>query len=182
MPNQTRKSNQPWESDGFSLTEAIVTSAIAGLLASVAYPLYNNANQNSRLSEVKATVVSIPSIISAFVDATGEKPKTWDDLSSIAVVMTSSGPATGELTKPITLPNSGYILSVSGPIDSTYTLTARNWVSEEIDEPGNSENEITQYEEKKDKYVIKSCFNISNGASDLKSGMLSAIEDKPNCG
>merc|ERR1712194_699388 len=108
MPKQARKTTPPWESNGFSITELIVTSAIAGVLASVAIPLYNNANQNAILSEVKATVVSIPPIISAFIDETGEKPTTWDDLSSIAVVMTRSGPATGELTKQITLPNSGY--------------------------------------------------------------------------
>ncbi|MDC0310061.1 prepilin-type N-terminal cleavage/methylation domain-containing protein [Synechococcus sp. AH-551-J03] len=169
-------------SSGFSLTEGIIATAILGTLASVAYPSYISANKDARQSEAKATLLAIPPIISAFVDETGEKPTTWDDLSSIAVVMTSSGPATGKLTKPITLPNSGYILTVLNPINSTYTLTAKNWINEETNEPEKSESNISQDDEIKDRYAIKSCFNISNGASDLKSGILSDIEDKLNCG
>ena len=183
MPKQChpdKKKNK--SSSGFSLTEAVIASATLATLASVAYPSYISANKNARQSETKATLLAIPPIISAYVDATGETPKTWDDLSSIAVVMTSSGPATGILTKPITLPNSGYILTILDPINSTYTLTAKNWIDEEINEPENSENKISQNDDNKDRYVIKSCFNISNGASDLKSGMLSDLEDKLNCG
>ena len=130
MLKQLKRSKPLIHKNGFSLTEAIVTSSIIALIASVAYPAYNNANKNARESEAKATVIAIPPVISAFVDATGETPTTWDDLSSIAVVMTSSGPATGELTKPIILPNSGYTLYVSEPDKSIYTLVATNWGEE----------------------------------------------------
>lgn len=177
-----KKRNTNKNKIGFSLPEVIIVSGILAVIASIGYPSYKNANTSAKQSVAKATLQAIPPIISTFVDDTGELPTTWDDLSSIAVVMTSSGPATGELTKPITLPNSGYILSVSDPINSTYTLTATNWVDEEINERSNTEDEITQDEEKKDKYVIQTCFNISNGASDLKSGMLSDIENTLKCG
>lgn len=182
MLKQLKRSKPPIHRNGFSLTEAIVTSAIIALIASVAYPAYNNSSKNARQSEAKATLIAIPPVISAFVDATGETPTTWDDLSSIAVVMTSSGPATGELTKPIILPNSGYTLYVSEPDKSIYTLTATNLVKDETKETENTGDKISQNEEYKDRYAVKSCFNISNGASDLKSGMLSDLEDKLNCG
>jgi len=44
-----------------------------------------------------------------------------DDLQA---VMTNNGPATGDLNTPITLPNSIYDLSIEGPTESVYTMTA----------------------------------------------------------
>ena len=158
---------------GFTLTEAVVTTAIIAALGSIAYPNYTSSNHRTKQSEAKATITSIPSIISAFVDATGEAPTTWDDLSSIAAVMTNNGTATGDLETPITLPNSIYDLSIEGPSESVYTITA----TRVIDRIENNSNE----EDPKYEYAIKSCFNISNGASDLKSGNLSDIENTLNC-
>ena len=90
---------------------------------------YLNANffeeaNKSRQKEAQSIVATIPTIISAYIDATGELPTQWDELSSIAAVMTNDGPATGELTAPIILPNENFKLSVTGPTDSIYTLTA----------------------------------------------------------
>jgi hypothetical protein len=93
--------------------------------------------------------------------------------------MTNNGPATGDLGTPITLPNSIYDLSIEEPTESIYTLTATRVVDRiepDTDEDnGNISND-------KYKFAIKSCFNISNGASDLKSGDLSDIENTLNCG
>ena len=164
---------------GFTITEAVVTTAIIATLGSIAYPNYTNSNHKTKQSEAKATITSIPAIISAFADATGEAPTTWDDLSSIAVVMTNNGPATGDLETPITLPNSIYDLSIEGPTESVYTLTATRVIDRD---DGNSDNEDENVSNEEFKFAIKSCFNISNGASDLRSGDLSDIANTLNCG
>jgi prepilin-type N-terminal cleavage/methylation domain-containing protein len=174
IPKRGRKAR-----NGFSLAEMLITTAIISILASIAYPNYVNSNNKARQSEVKATIQAIPPIIGAYIDATGEAPKTWDDLSTIAAVMTNNGPATGDLTSLITLPNSIYDLSIEGPTESIYTLKAtrvfdRLNASQEIEE---DDREDEQY-----KYAITSCFNISNGASDLLAGNLSDIENELNCG
>jgi len=157
---------------GFSLPEVIITASILGVLGSVAYPTYNNANDSAKLAEAKAKILSIPPIIGAYIDATGEAPTTWDDLSTIAAVMTNNGPATGDLSSPITLPSSIYGLLIEGPAESVYTLTATRVVDRDKDETNEEEYQ----------FAIKSCFNISNGASDLRSGNLSDIENTLNCG
>jgi prepilin-type N-terminal cleavage/methylation domain-containing protein len=157
---------------GFTLTEAIITTAIIGTLGSIAYPNITKSNDNSKLANTKASLLSIPPIIGAYIDATGEAPSTWDDLSSITSVMTNNGPATGELETPITLPNSIYDLSIAGPTESVYTLTATRVIDKTND----------NLEEGAYKYAIKSCFNVSNGASDLRSGNLTDIESELNCG
>ena len=166
---------------GFSLTEAVITTSIVGILSSIAIPNYLNSNNNAKLANAVATTQSIPPIIGAFIDATGEAPTTWDDLSTISVVMTNSGPATGDLEKPITLQNSIYDLSIEGPTESVYTLTATRLIDKANISP-DDENINTPTVAIENKYAIKSCFNISNGASDIKKGVLSDIEDKINCG
>ena len=167
---------------GFSITEATVTAAIIGTLSSIAYPNYITSQQRSKCSEAKATLVSIPPIIGAYIDETGEAPTTWENLSSIAAVMSSDGPANGELAKtPIILPRTNYELSVKVPDEeeSVYSLTANCYIKTPIDDPENTSgmNPID-----KDKYVIRSCFNISNGASNLTSGSGTDPANTPNCG
>lgn len=164
--------------NGFSLAELTITTAIVGVLGSVAYPNYVNHNNKAKLFDAKSTISAIHPIISAFIDETGETPSSWDDLSSIAVVMTKNGPATGNLNTPITLPNSIYDLSITGPANSVYTLIATRVVDRGKSDPcAENDNECTEYG-----FSIKSCFNISNGASDIKSGKLSEIADTLNCG
>lgn len=164
---------------GLTLTETVITTAIIGTLGSIAYPNITKSNDNSKLAIAKASLLSIPAIISAHIDATGEAPSTWDELSSIAVVMTTDGPATGNLTTPITLPNSTYDLSIAGPSESVYTMTATRVIDRN---DKNSDNEDQSNPNEEFKFAVKSCFNISNGASDLRSGNLSEIENTLNCG
>ena len=183
MPLKATSSKKGCSNNGFSLTEMLVTAAIVGTLSSIAYPSYVNSNNKSKQSEAKATMQAIPPIIGAYIDATGETPTTWDDLSSIAAVMTNNGPATGDLTSLITLPNSIYDLSIEGPTESVYKLTAtrvfdRLNASPEIEE----EEEEEESEDVQYKFAITSCFNVSNGASDLITGNLSEIENELNCG
>jgi len=177
MANNPTRPTRP--KNGFSLTEVVVTTAIIGTLGSIAYPSHVDNNNKAKLSDAKATIASLPPIIGAFVDATGEAPSTWDELSSIASVMTNDGPATGDLDAPITLPNSIYDLSIEGPTESVYMMTATR-VVDRIEPDTDEENENTSND--KYKFAIKSCFNVSNGASDLKTGNLTDIESELNCG
>ena len=158
---------------GFTLTEIMVTIGILGILTSLSMPTFVEEINKSRQKEAQSIVATIPTIISAYIDATGELPTKWDELSSIAAVMTNDGPATGELTAPIILPSENFELSVSGPTDSIYTLTATPRIINEA--------EIQDVIEE-DRFAIKSCFNVSNGASDLKSGKELEIQDILNCG
>jgi Tfp pilus assembly protein PilE len=178
MPMQKNQTKSHKQSGGFNITEVAITTAIIGALGSIAYPNYIASKEKAQCSEAQATLVSIPPIISAYVDATGESPSTWDDLTSIAAVMTSDGPASGDLSNPITLPRTNYELSVEGPTQSTYSLTANCYIKTQgndtavsPDPPGDEE-----------KYKIRSCFNISNGASDLTKGSGTDPANTPNCG
>ena len=164
--------------NGFSLAEATITTAIIGTLSSIAYPVYFSAVNTSTQRMAKAEVVAIPPIISAYTNESGELPTSWDDLASISVISTNSGPATGDINTPIILPTSKYILTIEGPTESIYTLSATSLIKE----PDDDEVAVNPGAEEVNIFAIQSCFNISNGASDLKSGMLSDIKDKLNCG
>lgn len=174
---QTKPPNKP--SSGFTLTEVTITTAILASLVSIAYPNYIGSKSRAQCSEAQAMLVTIPPIISAYIDATGEPPSTWDDLSSIAAVMTNNGPATGDLDSPITLPRTNYELSVEGPSESTYLLTANCFVKTPVSDPDDREEQ-----ELKEAafHKIRSCFNVSNGASDLTSGSGTDPANTPNCG
>ncbi|WP_413403717.1 MULTISPECIES: type IV pilin protein [unclassified Synechococcus] len=159
--------------NGFSITEVVVATSIIGTLSAIAVPNYMESMRKSGQREIQSKIASIPTIISAYIDATGELPTRWDELSSIAAVMTNDGPATGELTSPIILPNGIYELAVSGPTDSVYTLTATpRFISDAAETEEIDEN----------RFAIQSCFNVSNGASDLKTGNGIENEDVLNCG
>ena len=75
---------------GFSYTEAIITTSIIGILSTMAVPKYFEQIQQSNNPEAPSLVSSSPTIISAYIDATGELPTHWDELSSIAAVMTTT--------------------------------------------------------------------------------------------
>jgi len=158
---------------GFSLTEVMITTSIIGLLSSVVLPSYMDSIKNNDRKEVQSFVATVPTIMGAYIDATGELPAKWDDLASIAAVMTNNGPATGELSTPITLPNSKYELSIEGPTESTYNLIATPRIIRNTDEPDEPDEK---------RFAIYSCFNVSNGASDLKSGDGIEIKATLNCG
>ena len=166
--------------NGFSIAEIAITTVIIGTLGSIAYPNYIASKDKAKCSDAKATMVSIPPIISAYIDATGEAPTTWENLSSITVVMSSNGPASGDLVDtPIILPRTNYELSIEDPTQSVYALSANCFIKTAWDDPENT-GEMNPID--KDKYVIRSCFNVSNGSSDLTSGSGTDPANIPNCG
>lgn len=178
LNSKAKKTSPKRKEKGFNVTEVTVTTAMVALLGSIAYPSYLDGKDRAQCSEAKATLVSIPPIISAYINETGEAPITWEQLSSIAVVMTSDGTATGAFEEtPIKLPTTNYELSIEGPSESVYSLSANCFIKTTTDDL-----ETTQEDPDKDKYVIRSCFNVNSGASDLTTGSGTDPENTPNCG
>jgi type IV pilus assembly protein PilA len=136
---------------GFSLTELIMAVSIVGVLSAIAIPNFKGQLCRAESAEAETTIGSIQSIIAAFVDETSELPTTWNELTSIAAIMTNNGQATGNLSTAITLPDEKYSVSITGPTDSVYNISASR-----TDGCPNRD--------------IIACLDLSNGASDLEQG------------
>ena len=148
--------------NGFSLPELLVAVAIVSITTSVAIPNYFGQLCRSGASETEAHIGSLQAIISAYTDETGVFPTTWDELSSIAAIMTNSGIASGALSTSITLPSEKYQVTIEGPEDATYEIVA----------------------ERKDtceKRSVRACLDMSTGASDLKVGDGNIDAQDPIC-
>ena len=63
--------------NGFSLTEILVSVGILGILTSISMPTFFEEANKSRQKEAQSIVATIPTIISAYIDATGELPTQW---------------------------------------------------------------------------------------------------------
>jgi type IV pilus assembly protein PilA len=148
--------------NGFTITETIIATTIVGLLSAVAIPNYVGQLCRAESSEAETTIGSIQSIIAAFVDETSELPTTWNELTSIAAIMTNNGQAKGNLSTTITLPNGKYSVSVTGPADSAYNISASR-----TDGCPNRD--------------IIACIDLSNGASDLERGNGTTNAATPIC-
>lgn len=151
------------EAIGFSIVELMLTVTIIGILSSTALPSYFEHLQRSKQAVQEAQIAALMATILEFNDRTGEKASTWDELSSISAIMTNEGVASGSLTgKFITLPGAEYELEVQSTGDTTYSITASR-----ID--------------KKNYFDVKSCFNISNGASAITRGNGNTSATDPIC-
>ncbi|ACC97662.1 PilE-like protein [Elusimicrobium minutum Pei191] len=65
---------------GFTLIELLVVVLIIGILAAIALPQYQIAVEKSRASQAFIMVKAIKDASDRYQLATGEKPKTFDDL------------------------------------------------------------------------------------------------------
>lgn len=147
---------------GFTLIEVLVSVTIVGLITSIAVPNYISQLCKTEAMEAKSTIASLQAIISAYIDETGVFPTSWDDLASISAIMTKYGIASGALTVPIELPSGFYKVSVNGPTNTTYGITARRI-------------EGCAFRD------INACLNPSNGASDMDIGDGSTGAKTVNC-
>ena len=147
---------------GFTITELLVAVGIVGLLAAVAIPRYSSQLCRSETVEAESTIASLQAIISASIDETGVYPVDWDDLTRVAVIMSDSGPVSGSFANKMTLPNGKYRLSIEGPTATIYQITA-----ERID--GCPDRDV------------RSCLDVSTGASDLNRGDGSTNAAAPIC-
>ena len=155
-------------SSGFSLTELLLAVAIIGVISGFALPSFFRQLQFTKQNEAAATVAQIQSTIVAYTDEYGVEPSTWNDLSEITAVMTSTGPAgaaAGSLDDSITLISGNYTLTrLSGETGTTFTL-----IAESVDNNGAEFN-------------VMACLDLDTGASDLRLGNQSGINGAVTAG
>ena len=144
------------ESNGFTLSEIMITVVIVGILSSVALPNYFNQVQRTKQNEAAATLAQIQNTLAAYVDEFNLIPTGWVDLNNVAAIMTTSGPANLATFDSISLPGGNYTVrgTIGGTNDDYFEFTATP-VS------GNLETL---------KFNIMTCIDLATGASDLKQG------------
>lgn len=146
---------------GFSLTELLITTAIIGILGSIALPNYSNQINRSRQNEAASTISQIQTTIASYADEFGVLPTSWAELNETSAVMTDDGPASKENFQSITLAGGYYDVAISNT-DNFFTITATR------DETPNLN--------------IVACVNLTNGASGINKGTKTTAASAPNCG
>ena len=146
---------------GFTLTEVMITTAIVGILSSIALPNYLNQVNRSRQNEAASTISQIQTTIASYADEFGVLPNSWSELNDTSAVMTDDGPATKDNFQAIKLAGGYYNVSIDST-DNLFTITATR-----DDEPNLN---------------IVACVNLTNGASDINKGTNAATASAPNCG
>lgn len=146
---------------GFSLPELLITTAIIGILSSIALPNYLNQVNRSRQNEASSTIAQIQTTIASYADEFGVLPDSWAELNDTSAVMTDDGPATKDNFQAITLAGGYYDVAISNT-DNLFTITATR-----DDEPNLN---------------IVACVNLTNGASGINKGTKTTAASAPNCG
>lgn len=146
---------------GFTLSEVMITTAIVGILSSIALPNYINQVNQTRQNEAASTIAQIQTAIAAYADEFGVLPTSWGELNDTSAVMTDDGPATQDNFQAITLAGGYYDVAISNT-DNLFTITATS-----DDNPNLN---------------IIACVNLTNGASGINQGTKTAAASAPNCG
>ena len=152
---------------GFTLTELLAAVAILTTLSSIALPSFTRQIQTNCQAEAASNLNLIASSASAYKDIYGEAPENWYELNSISAVMTTSGPANEkrfendpykgkeDLKNAITVPSCNYVISRSSE------KTGEEFIFNAVSTPNTGD---------KAAFNVVSCFDLSNGANDLKRG------------
>lgn len=102
----------PVRSAGFTLVELMIALAVAGILAAVALPAYNDSVQRSRRMEATAALLQA----AQWMERHRSENRGSYELAALPATMTASPPPPGRQL---------YTIAVSGtPTASTYLLTA----------------------------------------------------------
>ena len=139
----------------------MITTAIVGILSSVALPNYLDQVNRSRQNEAAATVSQVKTTIATYSDEFGLLPTSWNDLNDINAVMTDNGPAMQSNFGEITL---------AGGFYKTYITQTGNLFK------------ITATNSKAPNLNVMACLNLTNGASAINKGNTSSAATTPNCG
>ena len=153
--------SKPLDTPGFTLSEVMITTAIVGILSSLALPNFLSQVNRTRQKEASSTVAQIQTTIAAYADEFGVLPESWAELNDTSAVMTDDGPATKDSFGKITLAGGYYDVAISNT-DNLFTITATS-----DDNPNLN---------------IIACVNLTNGASGINQGTKAAEASAPNCG
>lgn len=147
--------------NGFTLSEMIITTAIVGMLSTIALPKYVSQVDRSSQNEASSVVSQIQTTIATYADEFGVLPSSWKDLNDISAIMTETGPATQNNFGQIKIANGAYSTSIAHS-GNLFTISATN--------------------SKSPKLNVIGCVNLTNGASGINKGTSAAAATTPNCG
>lgn len=153
-------------SAGYTLTEALITVVIIGILTTLALPSYLQQLYRSRQGEASTMMSQILASIAAYNDEYGMPPETWEDLSLLTAVMTSEGPAgssNGSLSDPINLPGNHYQLQKSNQATNGYFELEAETVNQSAAQ-----------------YNVLACVNLRTGSSSVLQGRANQAAIKTN--
>ena len=147
---------RPKKVDGFSLPELLATVSIIGILSSIALPNYKIQFDKTKQNSMAASMEQLLIRIVSSKEEIGLPPKTWEDLSDQAVIMTKTGPVSsdeGNLTQEITLSDTDYTVKrVDDLTDDNYFI-------------------LEALRSQRPERNILGCIDLNTGASDVKLGI-----------
>ena len=150
MKKQVKNKNTTHEQSGFTLSEAMITVSILGILSSIAVPNVYDRYQTSCQNQQQTYISQASLQAQAYNDEYGSPAESWSDLDRISTLMGKSGPAKGDSFEPIDLPSCSYKLTATRD-NYTYIFTAN---------PTSNDSN----------YNIVSCINVATGSSSIKKG------------
>jgi len=115
---------------GFTLIELMVTVAIVGILASVAYPSYQDSVMKSRRADAKGVLLGL---------ANAMERRYTETNSYVGAAGTSGTPADTGAPRIFTIPTettSFYTVTISAATASSYTLSAARTGAQSNDKCG----------------------------------------------
>jgi Tfp pilus assembly protein PilE len=90
-----------------------MTTVIIGTLSSIAIPSYTSSLNSAKQMEAKATILTLQTAATTFLDENGRNPKGWDDIDSVMPLSTDNGYASGPTYSDFTLPTGHYKISTA---------------------------------------------------------------------
>ena len=171
-----RHAIKPISNCGFSMTEMVVTVAIAGTIGAIATPTYLSQTKANCQRHSQAFMGQLLSQTQAYYDEFGNQPEGWSDLDRIATIQTINGPASGDSFSAITIPGCNY--SYTGSTSENNFIYQSMLMSPSAQDSEGSETASTN------KLNVIGCINTRTGASDIKrgDGTRAAATSDLNCG
>ena len=150
------------ETDGFTLTETLITVTMIGILCSIAIPNYTTTLIATRQKEAELTIATLQTAAMAFVEEYGRSPEGWNDIDRVQPVQTKNGAASGDTFSEITLMSGHY--KIEGSTNATDGIVSFEGY------PVSFEGNPVSTEESIKKRNVVGCINTRSGLSNLKLG------------